>query len=424
MMQVELAYGRQGLRVRVPDRAVVVMPRHRPALADERAAFVDAVRNPVASPPLRDLVRAHDRVVVVISDMTRPTPNERLVPWLLQELQHVPRAQFTILNGTGTHRPNTPAELAQMLGQEIMRSVHVVNHSAYDEADLRYVAASDEGDPIWLNRRYLDADARIVTGFIEPHFFAGFSGGPKGVCPGVGGLETIMHLHSAARIGHPLATWGVLDGNPVHEGVKAAVRLAPPHFMVNVTLRPGRAITGVFAGDVIAAHRAGCRACAEEATVAAGGPYDVVLTTNGGFPLDQNLYQTVKGMSAAARIVRPGGTIIVASECSDGLPNHGRYAHILNLRDSSQKLLQMIKDPQFSMVDQWQVQIQATVQEKAEVLLFSALPEAVVRRAQLTPVASVEEGLAWALRRHGPSASLAVLPMGPQTIPHVPEPVA
>lgn len=420
-MKVELAYGRAGLVAEVPDTATVISPRHLPGLADERAAFTAAVREPIGTRPLRDLVRPDQQVVIVISDMTRPTPNERLVPWILAELDHVPRSRFLILNGTGTHRPNTAAELEQMLGAEVVRTVRVKNHSAYAEGDLRDLGTSDRGHRVWLNRHYLDTDARIVVGFIEPHFFAGFSGGPKGVCPGVAGLDTIMTLHGADLIKHPRATWGVLDGNPVHEGVCAAVRLAPPAFMINVTLNGQRDITGVYAGDVFAAHRAGCHACAEAASQAVDGLFDVVVTTNSGFPLDQNLYQTVKGMSAAARIVRPGGTIVVASECSDGLPDHGRYSEILRMRESVVDLVSLIESPDFHMLDQWQAQIQAMVQRKADVYLYSSLPAPVVRQAKLTPVSSVEAGVAAAMQRHGADARVAVLPMGPLTVPFAPE---
>lgn len=418
-MKMELAYGRTGLTVDVPDGSTVILPRHQPGLPDEQAAFTAAVRQPIGARPLREQVRPEDRVVIVISDLTRPTPNERLVPWILAELGHVPRANFLILVGTGTHRPNTPQELEQMLGREVVETVRVLNHNSSATEELRCVGTLENGFPVWLNRHYLEADVKIVVGFIEPHFFAGFSGGPKGVCPGVAGLETIQLLHSAPLIRHPRATWGVLDGNPVHEGVSAAVRLAPPDFLVNVTLNQERQITGVYAGDWFAAHRAGCRACAETALVAVDEPFDIVLTTNSGFPLDQNLYQTVKGMSAAARILKPGGTIVVASECSDGLPDHGRYGEMLQMRDSPAGLLEMIEAPGFSMLDQWQVQIQAQVQLQARVLLFSSLPDAAVRRAKLEPIPSVAAGLEAALRRHGPGARIAVLPMGPLTAPYV-----
>lgn len=404
----------------VPDHAHVFAPQHLPGLANEHAAFEAAVRAPIGAPPLREQVRSDARVAIVISDLTRPTPNERLVPWILAELSHVPRDQFVILNGTGTHRANTPAELERMLGADVVRSVRVVNHSAFDPDGLALVGEVPGGGPVYLNREYLEADFRIVTGFIEPHFFAGFSGGPKGVCPGLGGLETIHWLHSARLIGHPNSTWAQLDGNPVHEAVRACVALAPPDFLINVTLNAARQITGIFAGDLDQAHRAGCRSCAGSATVPVDEPYDIVLTTNSGYPLDQNLYQTVKGMSAAARIVRPGGVLLVASECSDGLPDHGSYKTLLRQAQTPDGLLRMINTPGFREMDQWQVQIQAMVQAKATVLLYSSLPDEAVRAAMLEPVPSVEAGL----QRAGAGADtrIAVLPQGPLTVPLLAEP--
>lgn len=418
-MLISLAYGRHGIEVDIPDHAHVFEPRHAPGLPDEHAAFLAAVRNPLGTPPLGAIARPGQRVAIVISDMTRPTPNERLVPWILGELSHIPRSDVVIINGTGTHRGNTPAELERMLGAEVMRTVRVINHNAFDPDGLALVGEVPGGGPVYLNKEYLACDVRIVVGFIEPHFFAGFSGGPKGVCPGLGGIETVHWLHSAPLIGHPQSTWGVLDGNPVHESVQACVRLAPPDFIVNVTLNRVRQITGVYAGELVQAHRAGCADCARLATVPVAELYDVVVTTNSGYPLDQNLYQAVKGMSAAARIVRPGGYILCAAECSDGLPNHGQYRELLTRATTPAGLLQMINDPRFKEMDQWQVQVQALVQMRASVLLYSSLPSDTVRAAKLQPVPSLEVGLGIALAQMGPQARIAVLPQGPLTVPFI-----
>ena len=331
-MQVELAYGRGRLPITVPDSATVITPHALPGLADEQAAFAAAVRAPIGTPPLREQVAATDRVAIVIADLTRPSPSERLVPWIMAELAHVPRENFVILNGTGSHRANTRAELVQMLGAEIVETVRVVNHDGFDETTLTCLGRTSGGGEVWVNNEYLAADVRIVTGFIEPHFFAGFSGGPKGIVPGLAGIRTIMYLHNAALIGHPGSTWGRLAGNPVQSAIREAVALAPPEFMVNVALNNRRQITGVWAGHYLTAHEAGCRFVADHATQPVDAPFDLVITTNSGYPLDQNLYQAVKGMSAAARIVRPGGAIIAAAECSDGLPDHGNFKQLLQMR--------------------------------------------------------------------------------------------
>ena len=418
-MRVSLAYGRVRLSIQVPDDAVVIMPEQLPGLPDERAAFDAAVRAPIDAPPLRDLAPAGSTVAIVIADGTRPSPSERLVPWIMAELAHVPRENFVIVNGTGSHRANTREELVRMLGEDVVNTVRIVNHNAFDDATLTHLGRTSYGGEIWVNNDYLQADVRIVTGFIEPHFFAGFSGGPKGIVPGVAGIKTIMHLHNAEMIGDPRSTWAQLEDNPVQGEIREAVAMAPPHFMVNVAVNALREITALWAGHYITAFEEGCRFVNEHAMRPVEELFDVVLTTNSGYPLDQNLYQAVKGMSAAARIVKPGGAIIAAAECSDGLPNHGNYKDLLQMRRTPQELLDMIEAPGFAIYDQWQAQSQAIVQRKAEVYLYSSLDPETVRKAMLVPTDNIEATLADLLERFGPQARVAVLPEGPQTIPYV-----
>ncbi len=419
MRKVNLAYGKTGLEVAVPDDAVVIEPRHTDGLAYEKGSVLHALRHPTGTPPLRDMVRATDRVAIVISDITRPTPNHKLVPWLLEELSHVPRENFVVINGLGSHRANTREELAGMLGREVVETVRVVNHDAFDDAGLVHVGRNSYGSDVFLNKTYVEADFRIATGFIEPHFFAGFSGGPKGISPAVAGIRTILDFHNAAMIGHPNSTWGIIEGNILQDAATQNCLKVKPQFMLNVTLNGKKEITGVFAGDVIKAHRKGCKFVKEHAMYAVDAPFDIVVTTNSGYPLDQNLYQTVKGMSAAAQIVRQGGSIVSASECSDGVPDHGNYAKILTMRETPGELLAMIEDPSFSMFDQWQVQVQAMIQLKADCYVYSTLDEATVRKAKFTPVADVGDTLAALLAKYGPGARVAVLPLGPLTIPYV-----
>jgi len=419
MKIVHLAYGKSGLDLAVPDGAVIIEPRQLPGLADEAGAVQAALRHPVGTPPLRELVQATDQVAIVISDITRPTPNHKLVPWLIRELDHVPVERFVIINGVGSHRANRPDELVQMLGQAVVDRVRIENHDAFDPAGLVRVGRNSYGSEVFLNRTYVESPVRIVTGFIEPHFFAGFSGGPKGINPGIAGIRTILDFHNATMIGHPNSTWGVLEGNILQDAATQNCLMAPPQFMLNVTLNGRHDITGVFAGDVLQAHRAGCAFVKEQAMYGVDQPFDVVVTTNSGYPLDQNLYQTIKGLSAAALIVRPGGAIVSVSECSDGLPEHGNYARILQLRETPGELLAMIEEPGFSLFDQWQVQVQALIQLKADCYLHSTLDPETVRRAKLKPADDLEGTLAGLLERYGPGARVAVLPYGPLTIPYL-----
>jgi nickel-dependent lactate racemase len=419
MKQVHLAYGKTGLDIRVPDTAVVIEPRHLPTLVDDKAAVLAAMREPQGTPPLKGMVDSADTVAIVISDITRPTPNHKLVPWIMEELSQVSRENFVIINGLGSHRANTEAELLGMLGKEIVESVRIVNHDAFDDAELVHVGRNSYGSEVFLNKTYMETKFKIVTGFIEPHFFAGFSGGPKGINPAVAGIKTILDFHNAEMIGHPLSTWGVIEGNILQDAATQNCLMAKPDFMLNVTLNGEKQITGVVAGDVVSAHREGCKFVKETAMYAVDEPFDIVITTNSGYPLDQNLYQTVKGMSAAAQIVKQGGAIISASECSDGVPDHGNYAKILKMRDSADELLEMICDPEFCLFDQWQVQVQAMIQKKADCYLYSTLDPKVVKNAKFIPIFSVEATLAQLVQKVGPQARIAVLPLGPLTIPYV-----
>jgi nickel-dependent lactate racemase len=335
-------------------------------------------------------------------------------------MPHLQPEDVTILIATGTHRINTPAELERMLGREILNRYRVLNHDSRDPSSLGRVGMTSTGVDVFLNRAWLDADVRITTGFVEPHFFAGFSGGPKMVAPGLAGLETVMTLHNAERIGHPKATWGITEGNPIHDDVREIARMTGVHFAVDVTLNREQRITAVFAGDLFEEHRRACEVAKREAMREVGAPFDVVLTTNSGYPLDQNLYQAVKGMSAASRVVKPGGTIICAAECRDGLPNHGAYGRVLASQPTPQCLLEMINTPGYSMPDQWQVQIQAQILFKADVLVkTSGLGPAELRAAHFSPIEDVSRTVCAALDRVGREATLCVLPQGPQTIPYL-----
>ncbi len=420
-MTIELAYGRGRLPVELPDDTVVILPEDVAGLPDEHAAFTTAVRNPTGSRPLNELAGPRDTIAIVIADITRPCPSERLVPWILEELAHVPVEQIVIVNGTGSHRANTRDELVSMLGEQVVDSVRIVNHNAFDESTLTKVGTTSFGGDVWLNNDYLRANVRIVTGFIEPHFFAGFSGGPKGIVPGVAGIETIMHLHNARMIGDPESTWGSLEPNPVQGEAREGVAFAPPDFLVNVSINSRRQITGVFAGHYIQAHEEGCRFVARHATRPVDGEFDIVVTTNSGYPLDQNLYQTVKGMSAASRIVKEGGVIVVASECSEGFPEHGNFRTLLRMRNNPADLLQMIEDPEFSMFDQWEAQTQAMVARRARICLYSSMSDQDVRSAMIEPVSDVTETVRRLRAEFGNGARVAVLPEGPQTIPYVAE---
>jgi nickel-dependent lactate racemase len=417
--RVRLAYGRTGLEVELPVAADVLEPHHPPALPDEAAAIRAALREPLGTRPLRELVPASATLGISICDVTRPFAGRRVLPVLMDELSHVDPGRVTLFVATGTHRACTDAELRHMLGDDVVGHVRIVQHDAFDRGrhtELGTVPGTDV--PALVEREFLEQDVRVTAGFIEPHFFAGFSGGPKMVAPGLAHLETVLELHSAARIGDPRATWGVTLGNPVHDAVRAIGERAGVAFNLDVTLDGAHRVTRVFAGDLTRSHAAGCAFAKRTAMVAVAEPYDVVVSTNSGYPLDQNLYQTVKGMSAAAQIVRDGGAIVMASECADGLPEHGRYKDLLREAPGPSEFLAWLERPGPAEHDQWQVQVQAQIQRKARVRVRSGLAPELVRAAWLEPVADVAACVG-ELVADGAGGRVAVLPEGPQTIPYV-----
>lgn len=417
---VHLAYGSGRLAVDFPAASTdVIEPSHAAALPDERGAVMQALWQPIVARALRECVNRDSQVCVLFTDITRATPNERLIPWVLEHLDGVvPRENITLLNQLGTHRPNTTAELERMLTPDVVRKYRVLNHEPENPNALVQIGTLRDGTPAMLNRTAVQADLRVLTGFIEPHFFAGFSGGPKGLIPGVAGLRTVMSNHGARNLGDPNATFGVTRGNPLWEELCEVACRVDPNFLVNVALNDQRQITGVFAGDLVEAHQTGCEFVRQTAMRPCPAPYDLVVTSNSGYPLDLNLYQGVKGMSAAARIVRPGGTILLAAECREGVPPGSSYDRLLRSGSSPEALLHRIMQPGFSEPEQWQANIQLVIQSRARVLLHSSLPEEAVRAAHLEPCRDIGQFVA-EFTRFNPGARIAVLPLGPLTIPYL-----
>lgn len=415
-MKVQLAYGQGHLAVDFPEGTTVIEPSHNPGLPDEKGAVLAALRSPIEAAPLLDWIKPDDRICIAFTDITRATPNDRIIPWLLEHLKNHPREKIVLLNQLGTHRPNTQAELEKLLTAEVVRNYRVVNHEPENEEAMVQFGTTKDGTPALINRHLAEADVRIITGFIEPHFFAGFSGGPKGIMPGCAALKTVMSNHGARNIGDPRSAFGITEGNPIWEEIREIALRVGKSFLLNVTLNEQRAITGVFAGDLLAAHRAGFEFVRKSAMQKVKAPFDVVVTTNSGYPLDMNLYQGVKGMSAAARIVQEGGTIILACECREGVPAGSPLDKLLRSANSSAEILTMLSTPGFVRPEQWQAQIQALIQRRAEVLVYSSLPEEIIRAAHLKPC----KDIAAAVRERAQgSARVAVLPQGPLTIPYL-----
>lgn len=421
-MNIQLAYGKNGLQLDLDERwnVQVVEPRYIPGVENPSEAMRQALRHPLGSRPLSELARPTDRVGIIFNDITRATPNHVILTAILGELAHVARENITLFNALGTHRPNSEAELRGMLGDNLVDGYRIVQNNCFEPSTQVCVGQTASGNSIWLNRELVACDLKILTGFIEPHFFAGFSGGGKAVMPGMAGLETILGNHSAAQIAHPQATWGITWGNPIWEEVREAAHLCAPAFLVNVTLNRDKQITAVFAGDLDLAHENGCAYVKDTAMVGVEEPFDIVVTSNSGYPLDLNLYQAVKGMSAAAQVVKEGGAILVAAECWDGIPDHGLFGKLLREADSPQAILDLVHQPGYAQQDQWQAQVQAQILLKADIYVHSTyLSDEQLRQAMLAPAGSIEATLASLVAKYGENARICVLPEGPVTIPYV-----
>jgi len=405
-VDVTLAYGERDLRVAVPDDAVVVEAAVLTPLPDERLAVAEAVGTHLDRLALRG-----KRVAVVFPDITRPMPNRTVLPPLLAELRRRGAGPDAVLLlcATGTHRVASDAELEWLLGPDIVRTYRVEQHDAVASAHVEIGRVDRVA--VNIDARYVDADVRIVTGFVEPHFFAGYSGGPKAVCPGLADLATVLEAHSPARIADPDATWTVLDTNPVHTFVSAATALLPPDLSVDVAIDGAGRVSAVFAGQLPGSHREACDHVWRTAVRSVPGRFDVVVTTNGGHPLDRNLYQTVKGMAAAERVLRPGGTIVMASSCIDGLPAGSAFDHLLRRARTPEEL---VRPGGQAAPDGWQTQVLGRVLAQGRVELYSeGLTDEEVALAQLVPIRDVSEALARATARGG---RVCVLPRGPLTV--------
>ena len=420
-MIVNLAYGRTGLKVEVPDRnlAAVLQVRDLPAIPSPERAILKALQSPIQSPSLAELADGKRTACIVAFDITRPVPHQIILPPILKCLERVGIASqdITLLIATGTHRPNSKEELVEMFGRQMVDSYRIINHDATDSSAQAYLGETSRGTPVWVNRSYTQADLKILTGLIEPHMVAGYSGGRKAICPGICGMETIQVQHGPKFIEPEQAANGILKGNPFHQECLAVAKLAGADFIVNVTIDEERRITGIFSGDLEAAHLAGCRACEQAARCEVPEPVPIVVISSAGYPLDSTFYQTVKGMVTAWPIVKPGGTIIIASACSEGIGG-SEFGDLFRRYRGVGPFLEQIWQPGFFARDQWQVEVMCKVLRRAEVYCYSeGISSQILSQLWVTPLESVEQGIGLALKKHGPEAKIVVIPQGPYVMP-------
>ncbi len=416
-MIVEIPCHRNKIALTIPDsladRVTTIKTTHQATSSIAEEEIGAALDAPVGSRPLVDLARGRTSACIVISDITRPVPNKVLLPPILGTLEAagMPREAISLLIATGMHRPNLGEELIELVGAEIAANYRILNHDCEDRDALVEVMTID-GAPIEINRHYLEADLKILTGLIEPHPFAGFSGGGKSILPGISSFETMKFMHSFALVDHPRVATARVADNPFRDHVNSICSQAGVDFMVNVIINHAKEPVAVFAGDVQEAFAAGCRMAERNAVVHVGKPADLVITSGGGYPLDATFYQSTKGLIAAGEIVRQGGTILLISGSSEGLGSESYCNIIRSAKGSPEQFRAIYSDPDNFVIDQWGAQVYFQTLERADrILLYSPnLTQEQVDPFGITLVTDLTATLAELCAR---SESVYVVPEGP-----------
>jgi len=414
-MKVGLLCGQKTVDLELPDSTVLLEMKKMEALQDPTQIILDALAHPIQSPSLKDLATGKKNACVVISDVTRPVPNRVLLPPILQTLHQagMKKEQITLLIATGMHRPNLGQELEGMIGRDLAEQYRVVNHYCRNPESYRKIDEID-GAPIEINSHYLDADLKILTGLIEPHFYAGYSGGRKAILPGISSFETMKFMHSYKMIDHPKVTNCVLEGNPFHEYGLRVTELAGADFIANVVINKERQVAGVFAGHFNQAHLEGCQMVYEHSTAPLDQPVDMVITSGGGFPLDATFYQISKALICAKNILKRGGTIVVTCECREGLGSM-EFCGIMRSVCSPGEFFEGYCDPENFVIDQWCAQnIYQVLDYAGKIYVHSqGLSHEDLVKMGMIKIKDVQETLNRLLPNHG---IVAVIPDGPYVV--------
>ena len=381
--------------------------------AGEEALVDMAMEKPIGSQPLWELAKGKNKVVIIASDHTRPVPSRIIMPRMLTEIRKGnPQADITILIATGCHRGTTVEELEAKFGKKIVSEEKIVVHDC-DRSPLVNLGTLPSGGQCYVNRLAVEADLLVAEGFIEPHFFAGFSGGRKSILPGIAGRTTVLANHCAEFIDHPKARTGSLDGNPIHADMLWAAKQAKLSYIVNVVLNGEKKVIHAVAGDTFAAHKAGTDFLSGLCG-AQGELTDIVITTNGGYPLDQNVYQAPKGMTAGEAVVKQGGVIIMLAQSADGIGGDHFYHQLADEPDMEKtKAIFRSRGREETVPDQWQSQVLLRVLSRARVIYVSDLEDALVRKLHMIPAHSIGEALAQAKALLGKeTVTLTAIPDG------------
>ena len=422
-MRVQMRYGHGTVAVNIPDKnlAGVLETAASVPLADADKAVWQAISQPTTSPSLAEVAKGRDSACIVISDITRPVPNQVILPPILETLEQagISRDEITILIATGIHRPNEGKELEEMVGRSIMDSYRVVNHFSQNPETHTHLGETRKGTPVYIDKTYLAADLKIITGLIEPHLMAGYSGGRKAICPGLASIETMKVMHGPELMEHPKSAVGILDGNPFHMEATEIALMAGVDFSLNVAIDKQRQITGVFAGDLVESHLTGAKFVEKNAKVTLSEPVDAVIVSSAGYPLDTTFYQAIKGLLTAVEIVKQGGSILLVAACSEGIGSKP-FTDLLFKTDDLTAFVQGLYNPANFVIDQWQLEELAKVARKADIYFYTdGIPYQQRSKLFVHPLKNPQEGIEELLIRYGEDVQIAAIPEGPYVLAKV-----
>ena len=419
-MKVEMRYGTGTLPMEIPEVNVagVLEIGESVPLPDENGAVREAIARPIGSPPLAELAGGRESACIVISDITRPVPNKVILPPMLEVLEKsgIPREKITILIATGIHRPNNAEELETMVGSDILKTYRIVNHFSQQLETHTYLGKTENGTPVHIDKTYLESDLKIITGLIEPHLMAGYSGGRKAICPGIASVETMKVMHGPELMEHPKSAVGILEGNPFHKEATEIAQMAGADFNLNVAIDKQRRITGIFAGEMVESHLVGAAFVEKQAKVTLPAPADAVVVSSAGYPLDSTFYQAIKGLLTAIEIVKQGGSILLVAACSEGIGSKP-FTDLIFKTDDLTAFVQGLYNPANFVIDQWQLEELAKVARKADIYFYTdGIPYHQRSKLFVHPLKTPQEGIKEILDRYGADAQIAVIPEGPYVL--------
>jgi len=422
---MRLDYGKEGIEIELDPswNVTILKPSTQRPFNYPIKKIKEAINNPIGSLSLRDIIESKSNlksVCIVTSDATRPVPSSIILEALIEELcsSGVKDSQILILIATGLHRSSRDDELERIVGRKLKNKIKAIDHDATDQNCLKFLGNTSDNIPIFINKLYYESDLKIVTGYVEPHFFFGFSGGRKSIAIGIAGKETIQGNHSAEMIAAKYSRFGVYEENRLHKNAMEITRLAKVDFTVNVCINENHEIVKIAAGDFQKAHEKLINYQLKYIFKKIKERYDIVICGNGGYPLDLNLYQAVKSMAIGEMAVKKGGTIIAVNECADGIGlGQNEFKDLIFSGMKPSEIHKKILNKEIVVPDQWEIQILARILMKAKIFVISKLRENEIGNIGLKYAKTVEDAVRWGLRKYGPRASILILPNGPQVLP-------